>query len=127
MEAFIEIVFEIIFEAYLGLAEIIVPDHKFKKWQEVLLKLASIFVALTVLVCLIAGIVLLVEGNKTVGIALTAVGGGLLAIQIVIAVFVLVHEHKKNKEQSGNLSEVSVVVKKQANKMLFDDDNELFK
>ena len=122
-----EVLLEILMEAYLGLAEILVPDHKFKKWQEVLLKLGCILVSLAVIICLAVGIAMLVEGDKTVGIALTAVGGGLLAIQIVIAIFVLVHDYKKNKEQSKGQNELEITVKRQANNLLFDDDNELFK
>ena len=122
-----EVLFEILLEIYLGLAEIIVPDHKFKKWQEVLLKLASILVALAVLVCIAVGIAMLVEGSNTVGIALTAVGGTLLVVQIVIAIFVLVHDYKKNKEQKENQKQLEITVKKQANNLLFDDDSELFK
>ena len=120
-----EVLLEILMEAYLGLAEILVPDHKFKKWQEVLLKLGCILVSLAVIICLAVGIAMLVEGDKTVGIALTAVGGGLLAIQIVIAIFVLVHDYKKNKEQSKGQNELEITVKRQANNLLFDDDNEL--
>ncbi|MDE6060989.1 MAG: hypothetical protein K2G31_05935 [Clostridia bacterium] len=119
-----ELIFEILLEAYLGLAEIIVPDHKFKKWQEVLLKLSCILVSLAVIICLAVGIAMFVEGDKTVGIALTAVGGSLLAIQIVIVIFVLVHEHKKSKEQSKGQNELEIIVKRQANNLLFDDDNE---
>lgn len=107
-----ELIAEIILEIYLGLAEIIVPDHKFKKWQEVLLKLLSTLVALAILICLAAGIALLVEGQKTVGTVLTAIGGAFLGIQLIIIIIVLVHDYKKNKNNKKEL----------ANNLLFDDD-----
>lgn len=88
---------EILFETYLSLAEILIPEHKFKKWQETLLKLAGIVVSLIIFFCLAFGISLIIEDGGIAGIILTSVGGVLLIIQTVIFITVLVHEIKTEK------------------------------
>lgn len=96
-----EIFLEIVMELYLEMAEIIFPKRELKKWQNVLLQIACIVVMSAIFCCLIAGISLLAEGgengNLSVGIALTSVGGALFSVQTVIFVIVVVHEIKSAK------------------------------
>lgn len=93
-----ELILEIVMELYLGMAEIIVPDGKLKGWQKVLLQIACIVVSAGIFICLLVGIMMLVEeGGGTLGIALTSVGGALLVIQSVIFVIVVVYKVKAEK------------------------------
>lgn len=103
----LEIFLEIVMELYLEMAEMIVPDRKFKKWQKVLLQIACIVITLGVFFCLVIGISLLVEGGGTLGIALTSAGGALLVIQTVIFVIVVVHEVKSVKAAKDNVKAAS--------------------
>lgn len=106
-----DLLLEFLVEIYFSLVEIVVPEHKFKKWQEVVLKIAGILVSIAILGCLIAGISFIADsGNLTVGITLTAVGGGLLAMQLTIFIVVLVHQIKAEKQ-----------AKKEANENIFGD------
>lgn len=96
-----ELLLEIVLEVYLGLVEIIMPEHKFKKWQETLLKIVYVVVSLLIIALIIAGICLLVESPmRTLGIALLVVGCVLLATQITLCVVVLIHQIKKDKAET---------------------------
>lgn len=101
-----EIFLEIMCEIYLEFALILVPEHKFKKWQEILLKILSVSVTLGVLICFIAGISILIDANKTLyttGIILTIVGGFLTFIQIILFIIVLKKQLKKEKSKKENV------------------------
>lgn len=103
-----DIFFEILVEVYLSVFEILVPEKKFKKWQETLLKLLCILVCLVVLGCLAAGIALLVEGLehlRVTGIALVCVGSVLLALQIALVITVIVNDVKKQKAEKAEEDE----------------------
>lgn len=77
-----DFVFDIIFGALLELFKIICPDHKFKKWQEILLIVLSVIILISSIGCFVAGVCLFNnDAHKTLGIALLAVGGSLLLIQ----------------------------------------------
>ena len=96
---------ELFMEVYLGLAEILIPEHKLKKWQETLLKLAGVFVSLSILACFWAGICLLIDNiNRALGIALIIIASVLLAIQLTVFVVVLVHQIKAEKRGKKALS-----------------------
>ncbi|MCM1404700.1 MAG: hypothetical protein NC133_04370 [Prevotella sp.] len=102
-----EILLEILFGLYLEIGEILIPEHKFKPWQEVLLRLAGIFVSLAILGLIIGGVCLLEDTTtRTTGVILLAVGGGLLAAQIALMVVVVTHQIKaakrKQTEQETN-------------------------
>ncbi len=93
-----EFLAEIFLEIYFELAEILLPEKKFKKWQETLLKISGILVSLIIIGCLFAGISLIVDNvNGTVGIVLTAVGGVLFGVQMTLFFVVLAHQIKAEK------------------------------
>lgn len=104
-----EIFLEIVMELYLEMAEIIFPKRELKKWQNVLLQLACIFVTSAIFCCLIAGISLLAEGGEngdlSLGIALTSVSGALFLAQTVIFVIVVVHQVKSAKAAKNAVRE----------------------
>lgn len=103
-----EIFLEIVMELYLEMAEIIFPKRKLNKWQNVLLQITCIVVTSAIFCFLVVGISLLVEGCEngevSLGIALTSVGGALFLAQTVIFVIVVVHEVKSDKEALNALS-----------------------
>ena len=108
-----ELLGEILLELYLGIAEMIVPDHKFKKWQEKLLQFLSVFAGILILVLIVAGVVLMIETEQTaLGIALLSIGCAMLVVQVVLFIILLVREIKAEKQ------------KKQINNMLFSDDDD---
>ena len=93
-----EIIFEFLFQIYFEIGEILIPDHKFKKWQEKLLKLFGILVSLAIVALIIAGGCILNETPKSVtGIVLLSIGCILLFVQIVLFIVVIVHQIKKEK------------------------------
>ncbi len=95
-----EVLFEILFEIYLELWTIFVPEHKFKKWQEYLLKISCILASLIIFALIVAGVCLLTETNlKAVGITLLTVGCVLLIIQVILFIIVLVHQIKKERAE----------------------------
>ncbi len=95
-----ELLYEILFEIYLEFWSILVPEHKFKKWQEALLKVSCVLVSLLILALIIAGICLLTETSLTVaGIALLTVGCVLLVTQIVLFIIVLIRQIKKERAE----------------------------
>ncbi len=97
-----ELLYEIFFEIYLGFWTILVPERKFKKWQETLLKLACILVSLIIFALIFAGICLLCETPmKTAGIILLVIGCVLLVTQITLFIIVLVHQIKKEKAEKN--------------------------
>lgn len=104
-----EIFLEIVMELYLEMTEIIFPKRELKKWQNVLLQIVCTVVTAAIFCCLVAGISLLVEGGEngdlSLGIALTSVGGVLFLVQTVIFVIVVVHEVKSNKAALITVSE----------------------
>lgn len=80
------------------MAEVLLPEKKFKKWQEFLLKLVGALVSLTIFALLFVGVSLLIEGEETtVALVLTAIGGTLFVIQMSVFVFVLVKQIKAEK------------------------------
>ncbi len=99
-----EIILELVCEIYLELATILVPEHKFKKWQEILLKILSVTVTLGILICLGVGISFLIDKNSsfTTGIILTVVGGTFALIQIVLFVIVIKKQIKIEKAKKEN-------------------------
>jgi len=95
-----ELLYEILFEIYLGFWTILVPDRKFKKWQESLLKISCILVSLIIFALIFAGICVLTETDlKALGIALLTVGSVLLIAQVVLFIIVLVHQIKKERAE----------------------------
>lgn len=104
MDIIFEIILEFFAELYLGIGELIVPEHKFKKWQESLLKMLCAIISLAILVLLIGGIVLLTGEDKRLvaGIAMTATGGGLLLVHIALFLIILIRDIKKEKEKKKN-------------------------
>lgn len=95
-----EVLFEILFGLYLEFWTLLVPEHKFKKWQESLLNLACIFVSLIISALIVAGICLITETDMpTTGIALLVVGGLLLTAQVVLFIIVLVKQIKKERAE----------------------------
>lgn len=100
-----ELLLEILIELYLNIAEILVPEKKFKKWQESLLKVACVLVSCIILGFMAAGIDFLVEGIerlRVTAIVLLSVGAVLLAVQIALIVIVVVHDVKKYKAKKQN-------------------------
>lgn len=76
-----DFVFDIVFGALLEIFKIICPNHKLKKWQEILLIALSAIILLSSIGCFVAGVCLFSnDGYKTLGIALLAIGGSLLLI-----------------------------------------------
>lgn len=101
----LELFLEIFVEVYLNIGEILVPEKKFKKWQENLLKVLSVFVCCAVIFSVIAGIALLVDGIESLrvtGIAVLCTGVGLFIIQIILVVIAVVHDVKKYKAKKQN-------------------------
>lgn len=97
-----DFLFEFLFQFYLEIGEILIPDRKFKKWQETLLKVAGILVSLVILGCIVAGVCVLLETSSRIsGIVLLSVGCALLAIQIALFVIALVHQIKKEKRRKA--------------------------
>ncbi len=95
-----DLLYEILLEIYLEFWTILVPEHKFKKWQETLLKITCIVVSLIILALIGAGICILVETSmRTLGIILLAVGCVLFFTQIVLFIIVLTHQIKKEKAE----------------------------
>ena len=92
---------EILMEIYLSLGEVLIPDHKFKKWQEVLLRLVCIFVSLIIFALIVAGIAFISGENSFTGIILLVIGGGLLTVQIILCVIVLVKQAKLEKQKQA--------------------------
>lgn len=74
-------VFDVIFGALLEIFKIICPDHKFKRWQEILLIFLSVILLLSSICCFVAGVCLFGnDHHKTSGIVLLAIGGASLLI-----------------------------------------------
>lgn len=106
MDVFLEIVLELFLEVYLSIGEILVPEKKFKKWQENLLKVLSAVVCVVILCCIGIGIAFLTEGVARLynsGVVLVSVGAALLAVQIVLTVIAIVHDCKKRKSEPKNV------------------------
>ena len=102
-----DILLEIILEIYLNLFEIIIPDHKFKKWQETLLKLACALVSVIILTGIIGGSFILADGgNKILGIVFLSVGSVLLVAQVVLFSISLKYQIKKDKQKNSTENEV---------------------
>ncbi len=95
---------QLLFEVYLNIGEIFVPEKKFKRWQETLLKILCLVACCCIFGCLGAGIAILIEQEsaRTIGIILTSVGSVLLAIQIALVVFAIVRDAKKQKPKKEN-------------------------
>ena len=110
-----EILLEIIMEMYLEIAEILVPDAQFKKWQRVALKVLSVLVSCAVFFLVLFGIVILVEeGAKDVtGIALLSTGCAILGVQLILFFIALLHENKTGKRKKAKEAKL--------NSMLDDD------
>lgn len=104
MEILMEFLIGIIFETYIGIGEILVPEYKSKKWRETLLKIVCLSVSLLILACIGAGICLLFDASmKTLGIIFLSTGCALLALQIILYVIVIVNKAKKeNRERKGD-------------------------
>lgn len=105
-----EIILQILFEVYLNIGEILVPEKKLKKWQESLLKVACILISCTILGFMAVGIALLVEGIarlRVTAIVLLSVGAVLLAVQITLIVIAVVHGTKKYKEAKAKNNDLN--------------------
>lgn len=95
-----EFLLELFLEVYLGFAEVLVPEHKLKKWQAVLLQVACVIVSLLILALIIAGIGLLTGTPKrTLGIVLLVVGCVLFVTQITLYVISFRKQLKKEKAE----------------------------
>ena len=99
-----EIFFEVLFEIYLNLGEILIPDRKFKKWQRTLLQVLCVLVCCVIFACLAVGISFLFEGKpnfRVPGIVLVSVGAVLFAVQVGLAVVVIVHDYRQEKKKKS--------------------------
>ncbi len=104
---------QILFEVYLNIGEIFVPEKKFKKWQESLLKVVCVIVSCIIIAFIGVGIAFLVEGVKrlrTMAIVFLCVGSTSLAIQIALIIIMLVHESKKYKEEKAKKKDMNFKV-----------------
>lgn len=105
-----EVLLQILFEVYLNIGEILVPEKKFKKWQESLLKVACILVGCIIMGFIAAGTAFLVDGVERLrltAIVLLSVGAVLLSVQITLIVIALVHETKKYKEAKAKNNDLN--------------------
>lgn len=105
-----ELLLQILFEVYLNIGEILVPEKKFKKWQESLLKVTCILVSCIILAFIGFGIAMLVEGVsrlRVTAIVFLCVGSVLLAAQIALIIIVIVHETKKYKEAKAKNNDLN--------------------
>ncbi len=97
-----DLLVEILMDIYLSLVEVLVPEKRFKKWQEVLLKVAGVLVSLTIVALILVGISFIYETEqRMLGIILLSIGGVLLTIQIALCVFVLVKQAKAEKAKNA--------------------------
>ncbi len=97
---------ELFLEVYLSIGEILVPEKKFKKWQENLLKVFCVIICVAILCCIGIGIAFLTEEVTRLynaGVVLVSVGAALLAVQIVLTVIAIVHGCKKKKSEPKNV------------------------
>lgn len=101
---------QLFFELYLSIGEIFVPEKKFKKWQETLLKVACIIVCCVIFAFIGVGIAFLVEGIarlRVMAIVFLSAGSVMLAVQIALVVVMLVHESKKYKEEQAKKKQMN--------------------
>lgn len=101
---------QILFEVYLNIGEILVPEKKFKKWQTGLLKVVCIIVSCIIIAFIGVGIAFLVEGVerlRIMAIAFLCVGSVLLAVHIALIIVVLVRENRKYKEEKAKNSNLN--------------------
>lgn len=111
MEAIIQIFGELFINFFLELVQLFVPDKKFKKWQEDLLRVISVLMNIGFLACVIVGANFLADGNPdffTTGLILTIFGAVIMLAEI-IAVFVLaVKDYKKHKANAAEKPEFEI-------------------
>ncbi len=101
MEAVFEILLEIVFTLYYGVAIAIVPNRQFKRWQRVVLLIVSIVVSSCALAMLIAGPIMISYGTyTTLGIVFCCVGSLVLVLHVTLF-FVLRHRNKKMGEKDS--------------------------
>lgn len=101
---------QLFFELYLSIGEIFVPEKKFKRWQETLLKVACILVCCVIFAFIGVGIAFLVEGIarlRVMAIVFLSAGSVMLAVQIALVVVLLVHENKKYKQEKAKQKDMN--------------------
>ena len=88
MELLLEFLFEFFLELLLDFADTLVKENQqLTKRQKTWLRFLSVTLTVAMVSCLLFGIVVLCEeGYTPLGITLTAIGSGLLLVQIIISV-----------------------------------------
>lgn len=99
-----DILFDILFGFFAGIFNLICPNYRLKKWQEILCIILSMLLLISSIGCFIAGIILLNEFRnfKTLGIVLTAVGASLLTIQCVTFAVLAGYKLKSEAQKSND-------------------------
>ena len=100
-----DFLFDVLFGIFAGIFNLICPNYRLKKWQEILCAILSITLLISSIGCLVAGIIILngFQNNRTLGIALTVVGISLMVIQCV-AFAVLAGNKLKEEARKNNHS-----------------------
>ncbi|MBO5211997.1 MAG: hypothetical protein J6B60_00480 [Clostridia bacterium] len=89
MEILLQIILEPLFFAYYDLFNRFIDNKHLKKWQEYFLKILCLVVSLTAILLLIIGAFWIIDTEpfKTYGLVCLIVGGCILLIHILIALF----------------------------------------
>lgn len=88
MELIFDIIFEVFLDLYYEIAEYLLPNKQFTKGQRVIFKLLCAVISIINVVLVFIGVILILENNVTLGIILTSIGGALILIHILAAIFV---------------------------------------
>lgn len=114
MEFIAEVLFEIFFDVFVAFAETIVDENKhLTKRQKAWLRILSAVVTIVMVGCLVFGILMLCEnGYSVLGVTLTAVGGGLLLLELIMGLITFCRQsHRRQPNNKTDNPDNGAVVK----------------
>ena len=98
MELLIELLGEIRIELYGELMMLIVPEEKRGKRFHIIAKTIAIAVLILIIATVVAGIILIENQNKPLGIGLLIVAGTISLIQITLGIIFYKRNHPADKK-----------------------------